>query len=71
MARSTPEYEAPNTVLVHGAETTAAVTLARADGVVSWEPLWSSHDSAELRPLEPGAEVLVSASKVVIFWAVS
>ncbi|MBF4578687.1 glycogen debranching protein GlgX [Frigoribacterium sp. VKM Ac-2530] len=73
VARSTPEHEAPNTVLVlvHGAESAAAVTLARAERVVGWEPLWSSDDSAELDPLEPGDEVLVSAPTVVIFRAVS
>jgi glycogen operon protein len=72
VARSTPEHEEQNTVLVlvHGAESTAAVRLARSEGVAGWEPLWSSDDSAELRPLEPGDEVLVSAPTVVIFRAV-
>jgi glycogen operon protein len=72
VARSTPEHEGPNTVLVlvHGAETTATVRLARTEGVTGWEPLWSSDDSAELRPLEPGDEVLVSSPTVVVFRAI-
>jgi glycogen operon protein len=41
---STPETEAPSTVLVvvHGEETTAAVTLPAHDGVTAWRLLWSS-----------------------------
>jgi len=73
VARSTPEHEGPNTVLVlvHGAETTAAVVLATLEGVARWEPLWTSDDSAELVALEPGAEVLVSGPTVAVWRAAS
>jgi len=71
LARSTPEHEEQNTVLVvvHGAETTTPVVLAGQDGVDRWEPLWTSDDSAQLTPLAPGDEVLLSRPTVIIYRA--
>jgi glycogen operon protein len=68
VARSTSEHEAPNTVLVlvHGAESSVAVTLPTHDGAGAWVPLWTSDDSADLRPLAPGDEVIVSGPTVVV-----
>ncbi|ROS61957.1 glycogen operon protein [Frigoribacterium sp. PhB160] len=71
LARSTPEHEEQNTVLVvvHGAETTMPVVLAGQDGVDRWEPLWTSDDSAQLTTLAPGDEVLLSRPTVIIYRA--
>jgi glycogen operon protein len=71
LAASTPEHEAPNTVLVvvHGAETAVPVTLPRHDGVTAYEALWSSDDRSLPQASAPGDDLLVSGPTVVVFRA--
>ncbi|MET4050828.1 glycogen operon protein [Frigoribacterium sp. PvP054] len=73
LAVSTPEHEAPNTVLVvvHGAETTVTVTLPRHEGVTTYDALWSSDDRSLPHETAPGDELLVSGPTVVLFRAVT
>jgi glycogen operon protein len=73
LAVSTPEHEAPNTVLVvvHGAETSVTVTLPRHEGVTSYDALWSSDDRSLPRDAAPGDELIVSGPTVVLFRAVT
>jgi glycogen operon protein len=71
LAASTPEHEAPNTVLVvvHAAETAVPVTLPRHDGVTAYEALWSSDDRSLPQASAPGDDLLVSGPTVVVFRA--
>nr|WP_228497752.1 glycogen debranching protein GlgX [Frigoribacterium sp. VKM Ac-1396] len=73
LAVSTPEHEAPNTVLVvvHGAETSVTVTLPRHEGVTSYDALWSSDDRSLPRDTAPGDELIVSGPTVVLFRGVT
>lgn len=73
LAVSTPEHEAPNTVLVvvHGAETSVTVTLPRHEGVTSYDALWSSDDRSLPHDTAPGDELIVSGPTVVLFRAVT
>lgn len=63
-ARSTPELEDPNRILliVHGDESPITVTLPRIAGVSRFVPLWSSLDE---RPTDDG-DVLLPGDTVVL-----
>jgi len=69
LATSTPEHEAPNSVLVivHGAETIIEVTLPTVDGVEGYEPLWSSDDRRLPDAGRPGETVSISGPTVVVY----
>ncbi|SBS70685.1 glycogen debranching protein GlgX [uncultured Microbacterium sp.] len=73
-ARSTPELEDPNRVLliVHGDECPMTVTLPRIPGVSRFVPLWSSLDerpSDDGDALEPGDRVLMPSTAMRLFRA--
>jgi glycogen operon protein len=69
LATSTPEHEAPNSVLVvvHGAETTITATLPSPDGVTGYEALWSSDDRGLPVGSAPGDDIVVSGPSVVVY----
>jgi glycogen operon protein len=71
-ARSTPESEEPNRVLliVHGNETPVEVTLPRIDGVQRYVSLWSSLDerpSQQETPFAPGDVVSLPDTAMHLF----
>ncbi|WP_404447887.1 glycogen debranching protein GlgX [Microbacterium marinum] len=71
-ARSTPEHEAPNRILlvIHGREDEAEVVLPELDGVSRYVSLWSSEDEHPREGgthLAPGSIVMMSGTSMHLF----